>query len=101
MFGVRYEDHRESLARDARCAWRIASLRAEDHLHAELGRRRRSCAVFLCPEDGPLQTSRPRRRLRDRARLGSLGAEGGRRPIPPRPLPPSAPPPPPPPRPPH
>src|SRR6516165_9232806 len=35
-------------------ARRVSRSRAEDHLHAELGRGRRSCAVFLRAEDGLL-----------------------------------------------
>ena len=79
--GARHEDHRESRARDARaCTRRVSGRGAKDHLHAQLGRGRRPRAVFLCPEDGLVQTGRPRRRLRDRPRLRRFGAEGRRRP---------------------
>ena len=67
-------------------ARRLARHGAEDHLHAQLGRRRRSCALFLRAEDGLVQTGRHRRRFRDRPRLGRLGAEGRRRRLAARPL---------------
>ena len=86
--GAQHDDHRESRRRGPRRprARRIAGRGAEDHLHAQLGRGRRSRALFLRAEDGPVQAGRPRRRLRDRPRLRRLGAEGRRRPIAARPL---------------
>ena len=59
---------------------------AEADLHAQLGRGRRPRAVFLCAEDGLVQTGRHRHRFRDRTRLGGVGPEGRRGRLAARPL---------------
>ena len=49
---------------------------AEDHVHPQLGRRWRPCAVLLRAENGLVQRRRRQRRVRDRSRLRRLRAEG-------------------------
>ena len=66
-----------SCGRGSGGAQRVRRVRAaEDDVYAQLGRRRRSCAVLLRAEDGLVQRRRRQRRLRDRPRLGRLRPEG-------------------------
>ena len=76
--GDRHENlDTRSCGRSRGGAQRVCRLRAaEAHIYAQLGRRRRPCAVFLRAEDGLVQRRRRQRRLRDRSRLCRLRAEG-------------------------
>ena len=78
--GDQHEISKFALRSGPRCVQRVGRVgAAEDHVHAQLGRRRRPRAVFLRAEDGLVQRRRRQRRIRDRPRLGRFGAEGRRR----------------------